>query len=181
MVEYISELPQFESLFGFSEEEIKVGLEQILLPSESSNDFIHLHLEVMKDNFNGYRFHPDQVKSVFNPPMCLYYMNPLRASSTSHLLDDNIADPTDNMTKFLVKSYRGSEEVIGKFERCTLGIYFMPILWVQLYWHSHSITDILLTTAHQKQITQGTSFRPTRCVPRNIFQCNILRIASCQR
>lgn len=66
MVEDIFELPQFEYLFGFSEEEIKVRLEQILLPSESSNDFINLHSELMiDDNINGYRFHPDQVRSEY--------------------------------------------------------------------------------------------------------------------
>ena len=112
MVQDISDNPKFESLFGFSEDEVKLGLEQIL-PGKPTTEFIDTHLEIMRDNFNGYRFNTQQVARVFNPQMCLYYMNSLKVFGKPPvpLLDANIADPADNMAQFLVRNYRGTESV----------------------------------------------------------------------
>ena len=110
MVEDISYSPHFEMLFGFTEDEIKVGLEHVIPGSESD---IARHLEVMRDNFNGYRFNRKQVQSVFNPQMCLHYLKHLQwnGKPPCPLLDSNIASPADNVAQFLVKNYRGINSI----------------------------------------------------------------------
>jgi len=110
MVKDISYSPHFEMLFGFTEDEIKVGLGHVI-PGRDSD--IAWHLEVMRDNFNGYRFNRKQVQSVFNPQMCLHYLKHLHwnGKPPCPLLDSNIASPADNVAQFLVKNYRGINSI----------------------------------------------------------------------
>ena len=110
MVKDISDSPKFEMLFGFTEDEIKVGLEQVIPGRESD---IASHLEIMRDNFDGYRFNRKQAQSVFNPQMCLYYLDRLQeyGEPPTPLLDPNIATPADNVAQFLVKNYRGINSI----------------------------------------------------------------------
>ena len=110
MVKDISDSPHYEMQFGFTEDEIKVGLENVI-PGRDSD--IARHLEIMRDNFDGYRFNRKQVQSVFNPQMCLYYLKHLQWNGEPPfpLLDPNIASPYDNVAQFLIKNYRGINSI----------------------------------------------------------------------
>ena len=83
--------PAFANLFGFTEEELRDLVSQVL-----GRDRPGLALDVliarMKEWYNGYRFSPHCDATVFNPTMCLSYLNTWRnvGVEPSFLLDPNL-------------------------------------------------------------------------------------------
>jgi hypothetical protein len=104
MVEDISMDKRFEATYGFTESEIKLALENIY-PSDATDE-MEMHLNIMKTNFNGYRFNKNQSNGIFNFQMVLYYLKSLQLNGTppEELLDPNIAISSDNVASFLINN-----------------------------------------------------------------------------
>ncbi len=83
--------PAFADLFGFSEEELRVLVPQVL-----DLDRHHFQLDAliarMKEWYNGYRFSNYSDATVFNPTMCLGYLHSLQrlGKEPPSLLDPNL-------------------------------------------------------------------------------------------
>ncbi len=77
IAENLSNDSNFAGMFGFTEEELRKLIPQIvdLTPLGKGIDEV---LSRMKELYNGYRFSPDSDVSVFNSSMCLYYLKSLR-------------------------------------------------------------------------------------------------------
>jgi len=120
IVEDISSAAFTETMFGFTERDIKQALGLMFDPS--SAEFAG-HFDTLKTNFNGYRFNSFQQESVFNPQMCLYYLKALydHGMVPDPILDPNMGIPGDNVAAYLISNYRGSRPysvlsmVLGSF------------------------------------------------------------------
>lgn len=171
MVEDVSSSVFFESQFGFTEEEVRKGLQHIF-PDQPKE--VDEHLEVMRENFNGYRFHPNQVKGVFNPQICLYYLKHLHlyAHPPCPLLDENIATPGDNVAQYLIKNYRGGKDSdsagVFDFLRTKIGL---PVIFAdsvgsfrskQLFEASSVDSALLFLAYHHGYLTYCDPSDPTR-------------------
>jgi hypothetical protein len=117
----LSAYPFFETTFGFTADEVKDAL--ALIYPRNSTEFENCFVE-MQRNFDGYRFHKDQQVAVFNPQMCLYYLNVLNlvGKAPESLLDDNFA--AGNVVEFLKNNYRSKttyknpiDFVLGSFDK----------------------------------------------------------------
>jgi hypothetical protein len=117
----LSAFPFFETTFGFTAGEVKDAL--ALIYPRNSPEFENSFVE-MQSNFDGYRFHKDQQVAVFNPQMCLDYLNVLNllGKSPEPLLDDNFA--AENVVEFIKNRYRSKttyknpvDFVLGSFDK----------------------------------------------------------------
>lgn len=147
MVLDVSAEPETETLFGFTTEEIKKALSLIYTPG--SEDF-EKHLDIMRTNFNGYRYSDLQRESVFNPQMCLYYLRELQRKGTTPrtLLDPSIGIAGDNVAQFLIKNYKGFDAypslslILGVFD-----LKILPAFRSEDLFESNSINDALVSLA----------------------------------
>jgi hypothetical protein len=111
MVRDISMDKKFESTFGFTESEVRLALGNVF--STNNGTEMESHFNIMKANFNGYRFNKDQSSGIFNFQMVLYYLQLLQENGTppEPLLDPNIAIPSDNVASYLINNYRGLDSL----------------------------------------------------------------------
>ena len=77
IAENLSNDSNFAGMFGFTEEELRKLIPQIV-DLKFLGKGIDEVLSRMKELYNGYRFSPDSDVSVFNSSMCLYYLKSLR-------------------------------------------------------------------------------------------------------
>ena len=83
--------PEFNDLCGFTEAELAVVLGQ--LAGEGGDWSPAAALETMRTFYNGYRFSEDATESLYNPTLCLYFLNALRRQGhyPRRILDENLA------------------------------------------------------------------------------------------
>ena len=83
--------PEFHALCGFRESEIKTVLE--LLTSGQSAVTVDDTLAMMRTFYNGYRFSEEDAETVYNPTLCLYFLEALqrRKAYPRKMLDDNLS------------------------------------------------------------------------------------------
>ncbi len=88
----LSVRPQFASMFGFTEAELRALIPQLVdlksLGKTENQVFSH-----MKEFYNGYRFSPQADVSVFNSSMCLYFLDYLHESGEEpiELMDPSVS------------------------------------------------------------------------------------------
>ena len=87
----VTNFPAFTDLFGFTEGELRALIPQVLDLRRSQADLDDLTAR-MKEWYNGYRFSPYSDVTVFNPTMCLSYLNTWRniGKEPASLLDPNL-------------------------------------------------------------------------------------------
>ena len=89
----------FNEMIGFTEEELKVIMEEQNISKEEQKEI----LPIMKENYDGYRFSLNSEERIYNSNMCLYFLN----SYTRHkeiprqLIDVNIASDYTKLGKML--------------------------------------------------------------------------------
>ncbi len=83
--------PAFADLFGFTEEELRALVPQVL-DLDRYNFQLEELIARMKEWYNGYRFSTYSDATVFNPTMCLGYLHSLQrlGKEPASLLDPNI-------------------------------------------------------------------------------------------
>lgn len=108
----ISPLPKFAAMLGFTDEELKALIPQVV----DLNKYDHSVQEIydrMKDLYDGYRFSRDSNVSVFNSSMSLYYLDSL---ATLNREPDTLLDPSFSTDLSKVDSILslGSKDVTRK-------------------------------------------------------------------
>ncbi len=104
MVEDLSFDTAFEGLCGFYASDVRRGITALQLNDVDKESEI---FNTIQDNFNGYRFHADQVEGIFNPQSCLYYLSNL-LWGLSAIEDENVINVNDSVVSFLRKHYKSS-------------------------------------------------------------------------
>lgn len=57
---------------GFTEKDIRMGLEKMIIKEKSEIIF-----QMMKENYEGYKFHWEEEEKIFNPTFSIYFMKNL--------------------------------------------------------------------------------------------------------
>lgn len=88
----ISSFPDAAAMFGFTEEELRALVPQLIDLSRYGQPLEAL-MERMRELYNGYRFCPAGSDSVFNASMCLYYLDFIRHfnEEPGQMLDPSVA------------------------------------------------------------------------------------------
>jgi len=98
----ISTPMRFAGMFGFNESELRNLIQQVVDLEECglTLDYVFNH---MKEWYNGYRFSYRSSETVFNPTVCLYYLNFLRREQAkpSFMLDSNLGQNLDKIRGIL--------------------------------------------------------------------------------
>ncbi len=98
----ISTSVRFAGMFGFNESELRNLIPQVLDLEGCglSLDYVVNH---MKEWYNGYRFSSRSNETVFNPTMCLYYLNSLRREQAEpeDMIDSNLGQNLDKIQGIL--------------------------------------------------------------------------------
>ena len=83
--------PEFNNLCGFSESELAAVLGQ--LAAERADWSPAEALATMRTFYNGYRFSEEASESLYNPTLCLYFLDALRRQGRypRRILDENLA------------------------------------------------------------------------------------------
>jgi len=86
-------LTELNTLCGFLNHEIMDALKKIADNCELTEEQVDIAFNVMKIFYNGYKFALEANEHVYNPTLCLYFMNHFQRSCRIHrkLLDDNLA------------------------------------------------------------------------------------------
>ena len=94
--------PEFAGLFGFSEEELRTAIPQVV-DLETYGETLDAVVERMKEWYNGYHFSTDTDVSVFNASMCFHYLRSLqrRNKEPSTLLDPAFAQDLEKISGIL--------------------------------------------------------------------------------
>lgn len=91
--ENITFLPELHDVCGFQEAEIMSVLQQIQKICHFPADEIDNALIILRSFYNGYRFHPDEEKLLYNPTLAIYFFKHLQRYCTAprNMLDGNFA------------------------------------------------------------------------------------------
>ena len=94
--------PAFADAFGFTEAELRELVPQVL-DLEVLNLSIDDLIARMREWYNGYRFCPQNPTTVFNPTMCLSYLESWlrRGEEPESLLDPNVGNDLNKIEKIL--------------------------------------------------------------------------------
>ena len=90
----ISMFPELNEMVGFTSEETKALLKEI------SAEHVDKTMEVLTENYNGYRFHNRAENTVFNSNMVLYFMDEYQREKTipRQLTDPNMRSDYHKLT-----------------------------------------------------------------------------------
>ena len=83
---------KFNTLCGFTEAEIRTALETLASGGQTVWS-VEEALTLMRTFYNGYRFTEDDSETVYNPTLCLYFMEALQEDNKypEQMLDDNLS------------------------------------------------------------------------------------------
>lgn len=148
MVKDVSDKPEFEATFGFSQDEVKKALETICI----SQTDVSNHLGIMIDHLKGYRFNRYQQEAVYNSQCCVYYLQELQSTrkSPSPLLDPNVAISGDVVAKFIVQNYcnKVDREAVLAFIVSKIVADFVPTFISSDLIDESTVAKSLLTLAY---------------------------------
>ncbi|MFN0120593.1 MAG: AAA family ATPase [Blastocatellia bacterium] len=84
--------PEFDSLCGFTEAEIRETLRQVVAGGGLPDEQTELTLTQMRTSYNGYRFAETSGDLVYNPTLALYFLDHFQSRSEppANLLDSNL-------------------------------------------------------------------------------------------
>jgi hypothetical protein len=105
----IYQSPAFNELCGFTEQEVRDLLNNILNEDEQCTRA----LTMMRTFYNGYRFHAKAQRSVYNPTLTLYFVRALieEHDFPSNLLDENLAMDR-NKLRYIAELAHGQEVIM---------------------------------------------------------------------
>ncbi len=108
----ISSLPKFAAMLGFTDEELKALIPQVVDLSKYDHSVQEIY-DRMKVLYDGYRFSRDNQVSVFNAAMSLYYLDNLAMLNRE---PDTLLDPSfsTDLSKVDAILSLGSKDVIRK-------------------------------------------------------------------
>jgi hypothetical protein len=114
---HISDLPRFNTLAGFTHEDVARALDELLaaqsrLATLPGIDDRSRLLTVLAQYYDGYRFSPDSRARVFNSDMVLYFLHELgeRGRYPTEMLDLNVRTDYRNLQRIGVLTGAGRDE-----------------------------------------------------------------------
>ncbi len=89
ILKHLSHHPAYESMMGFSEQEVRDLLRLVLENPDREKEVMH----EMREWYNGYKFHEESQQTIYNSDMVLYYLDYFKdyQKAPRTLLDVNIA------------------------------------------------------------------------------------------
>lgn len=159
-------LKEFNTLFGFTEKEVKGLLSQVL-EEKNAIDRLEEILSIIKHYYNGYLFAKNTQESVYNPTMTLYFLRALQRNMEfpDPFYDNNLEMDTNKMehiTKLsstrqkVFQVLSNNEEVVVKNVVSSFKLEDLlnmdeqndDVLWSYLYYNgvlTHAGMDIFYT------------------------------------
>ena len=151
MVLDVSDCRELEAAVGFTDNEVRRGL-SLIYPTQP--ELIEEHMAIIRTEYDGYRFHSEQVESVFISQLVVYYLDELYRTGKSpeqEMMDTNVAHPDNVVSTFIVKNHYKRKSVFDKLQLligsynatrpvCALDLfdpYTIDVAMLQLaYYHS---------------------------------------------
>jgi len=91
---------RFHQLCGFSSDEIKQCLTEIVSECDMAPEMAEKAYDLMKTYYNGYRFCKKTKEYLYNPTLCLYFLKELHdyCALPEKMMDENLAVDTQKIT-----------------------------------------------------------------------------------
>ena len=104
--------PVLNDLCGFREEEVKAEIEKIAAARNLGDAEIEDALHTMRTFYNGYLFSTEADAFIYNPTMCLYFLEEFarRGKYPKEMLDANLA--TDQAKLSYIANLNGGQELL---------------------------------------------------------------------
>ena len=137
MVEEVCKRPLqwVEAAAGFTYEEVRQGLSHIY-PTQP--ELVEAHMMMIRTEYDGYRFHKEQVNSVYNSQQVMYYLDALDKTGEppQPLIDSSIAQPDSAATRFIITNYYKHKSIHDKLQ-LLIGNYNTTTLIPPYYYTAH--------------------------------------------
>ena len=106
--------PQFNDLCGFREEEVHGVIEQIADECGFGKEKSDEVLDLMKTYYNGYLFSFGLDEYIYNPTLCLYFLEQFRetCSYPREMLDDNLATDESKL-EYIAQIPKGQDLLVN--------------------------------------------------------------------
>ncbi|MDY0362509.1 MAG: AAA family ATPase, partial [Desulforegulaceae bacterium] len=104
--------PDFNDLCGFKQEEVRAEIENIVIEKSLDKESIKDALNIMKTYYNGYLFSSEADEFIYNPTMCIYFLEEFvkKSKYPKEMLDSNLA--TDQAKLNYIANLEGGKELI---------------------------------------------------------------------
>jgi hypothetical protein len=104
--------PDFNDLCGFKQEEVRAEIETIVIEKNLDKESIKDALNIMKTYYNGYLFSSEADEFIYNPTMCIYFLEEFvkKSKYPKEMLDSNLA--TDQAKLNYIANLEGGKELI---------------------------------------------------------------------
>ena len=104
-----------EAAAGFTAEEVRRGLSLIY---STQPELVEQHMNIIRTEYDGYRFHKGQVNSVYNCQQIIYYLDALRTTGAppQPMLDSTITQPDSAATKFIITNHYKHKPIHDKLQ-----------------------------------------------------------------
>jgi hypothetical protein len=91
---------RFHRLCGFTEDEIRRCLEKIVDACDMAPEMVDSAFDLMKTYYNGYSFSKKSKEYLYNPTLCLYFLEAFQEACElpEDLMDENLAVDTQKIT-----------------------------------------------------------------------------------
>jgi hypothetical protein len=91
---------RFHRLCGFTSEEVQQCIKEIVSECDLAKDMADKTYEMMKTYYNGYRFCDEANEYLYNPTLCLYFLEAFQdfCKFPKAMMDDNLAVDTQKIT-----------------------------------------------------------------------------------
>ena len=138
-VKDVSDCRELEAAVGFTAEEVRRGL-SLIYPTQP--EFVETHMNTIRTEYDGYRFHKDQVNSVYNSQQVIYYLKALQRTGEppQYMLDDNIGHTDSIVSRFIVHNYYKHKPIYDKLQ-LLIGSYNSTLTNHRQYVRAASLFD----------------------------------------
>ena len=136
----------FEVAVGFTAEEVRQCLSHIY-PTQP--ELVEQHMNTIRTEYDGYRFHSEQVYSVYNSKQVIYYLKALYRTGAppQPLIDSSITRPDSIATQFIITNYYKHKPIHDKLQ-LLIGNYNTTILIPRHYYTArlfeHNTVDLTM-------------------------------------
>ncbi len=110
--------PEFNDLCGFKQNEIENVLKEIVDKCGFEKEKIKEAVSLMQTYYNGYTFSHKADKQIYNPTLCLYFLEQFEKSCSypREMLDDNLAVDEAKL-KYIAQIPKGSDLLMSLMEK----------------------------------------------------------------
>jgi hypothetical protein len=118
VAESIYFLPKFNDMCGFTKQEVKKEIENIVNKNNLPKEKINEALNIMKTYYNGYLFTTESDEFIYNPTMCLYFFKYFEENLKypKLMLDNNLSTDKAKLS-YISKIPGGNELMVNLMEK----------------------------------------------------------------